>query len=244
MTSFLLTHSRCIRLKTSCTPSQITRKRATKTVSNARLEEKVDGILSLLNSKTTSHNERRPGLQDFGLQEPALPLKDNSAHDTALEPSDPASAALNNNIRNFANFTFIAQKSSDGIATPQTLRDTSDTSQHVSPFSSSNGCYNTPSSTFNFNLSPSEAEHQLQYFRTQILPGFAVIHLEPHTTAASLQRNRPFLFLAIMMVSSPPVSLQRRRMSQEIKEQVARSILSEKEGDIDVLLGLLIFLTW
>jgi len=229
--------------------SEITRKRATKAVVTARLEEKVDGILSLLKSKSVTEEE---GLKvipegentkstDFGLHGLEFRLGENVAHDGDLDGITNSSATLDTNIRNFAHFSFIGPISSvDKVVTDAT----SQTSQPLQT-PSSGTTSSTPS--FPFDISPLEAENYLNYFRTRLLPGFSVVYIAPQTTAQSLQHTRPFLFLAIMMVSSPPptsFSSQRRKLGQEIKERVAREILSEKEGNLDVLLGLLVFLTW
>lgn len=94
-----------------------------------------------------------------------------------------------------------------------------------------------------FEPSADEAEKYLTYFRTQSLANFAFICLPASITAQHLRQERPFLFLTIMAVSSTSAS-QRLGLGLEIKKMVAADILAEKEGKLDVLLGLLVFLAW
>ncbi len=91
--------------------------------------------------------------------------------------------------------------------------------------------------------SPEEAENYLVEFRDRILVNFAFIYIPASTTAQKLRQERPFLFLAIMAVCSKS-SPQRLALGQEIKQKIAREILVENEGNFDMLLGLLVFLTW
>lgn len=90
--------------------------------------------------------------------------------------------------------------------------------------------------------SPKEAENCLTSFRTEWLVNFAFIHLQADTTARNLHEERPFLFLAIMAVSSSS-SIQRRNIGMQLKQTLAKEILAE-EGSFDLLLGLLVFITW
>lgn len=123
------------------------------------------------------------------------------------------------------------------------------------PFTGSNN-FTTAASHFAFNAdgnfglasyslfpSFSEAEKYLADFRTQTLVNLPFIYIPPNTTAKQLRQRRPFLFLAIMAVSSKSTS-QRLTLGREIKEMIAREVLVENEGNFDVLLGLLVFLTW
>lgn len=88
-----------------------------------------------------------------------------------------------------------------------------------------------------------EADCLLERFQSQILPGFPFIHILSSTTAQELQQQRPFLLLAIMTVSSK-AGRQKQAFGDEIKQKIAQEVLSDKEGNLDVLLGLLVFLAW
>jgi hypothetical protein len=94
-----------------------------------------------------------------------------------------------------------------------------------------------------YELPLDEADRFLTDFRTQKLTKFGFIHIPASTTAQRLREERPFLFLTIMAVSSKSSS-QRQLLGQEIKQTIAKEMLVENEGNFDILLGLLVFLTW
>lgn len=84
----------------------------------------------------------------------------------------------------------------------------------------------------------------LTRFRTHMLKYFAFLHLTGD--AKSLRRERPFMFLCIMAVSSQ--STQRKlELGEEIKRTLADRIFLDNDSsaiNIDLLLGLLTFLAW
>ncbi|KAE9376342.1 hypothetical protein N431DRAFT_289530, partial [Stipitochalara longipes BDJ] len=88
-----------------------------------------------------------------------------------------------------------------------------------------------------------EAEQYLTEFRTQKLINFAFIYLSPNITIQQLRQERPFLFLTIMAVSAKSGS-QRLTLGKEIKNLLSRELLFNSEGNFDVLLGMLVFITW
>lgn len=97
--------------------------------------------------------------------------------------------------------------------------------------------------------SPDEADEGLAYFRDHMLKYFAFLHISSSADAASLRRERPFLFLCIMAASSQSTRLK-LALSERIKHTLARRIFLDKNDGpgavtmIDLLLGLLTFLAW
>jgi hypothetical protein len=69
------------------------------------------------------------------------------------------------------------------------------------------------------------------------------IHIQSCTSAQELRQEKQFLFRVIMAIASPSTS-QKLALGTEIKEALATQILVENEDSIDVLLGLLAFVTW
>ncbi|OBT78006.1 hypothetical protein VF21_03127 [Pseudogymnoascus sp. 05NY08] len=88
-----------------------------------------------------------------------------------------------------------------------------------------------------------QAEECLEFFRSQMLPYFPFISLTPDTKAWQLHQNRPFLFQAILTITT--FSTQKRLARIEgLKRILFTSALLEVQSNIDLLLGLLTYLAW
>jgi hypothetical protein len=214
-----------------CQSSELSRKRKKKANT---LEAKVDGILSILQSvgETSKRGDmntlpfRTPGNDVFEGQQIST-LQDTVQRQTVsnggqyiMEPKPLDSTP-----------SFTGSKSSI-ITTPTPL-----------DFSCNTTYFLNSESYSLFGPSIEEAEDYLTEFRTQRLINFAFIHLPTGITAQRLQQERPFLFITIMAVSSKSSS-QRLRLGREIKQLLARDLFADHEGNFDVLLGLLVFITW
>lgn len=96
---------------------------------------------------------------------------------------------------------------------------------------------------FEDDLTPFEAGNILQRFRNGYLAMFPFVYIKPDTTPQELQQYRPFLWLNIRTVcekSAPKM----HAMGDYIRELMGRKVLVELERDIDVLLGLMVYLGW
>lgn len=62
-------------------------------------------------------------------------------------------------------------------------------------------------------------------------------------TSKRLRKERPFLWLCVMAVSSTDVARQ-NALGRAVREIAAREIMVEGERRIDLLLGLLCFIGW
>jgi hypothetical protein len=94
-----------------------------------------------------------------------------------------------------------------------------------------------------FEPSDEETEECLGIFRNHMLRFFAFMHLPDDVPW--LRRERPFLFLCIMASTSK--STQRKRtLAKEIKQTLAQRIILDNRAviNIDLLLGLLTFISW
>lgn len=214
-----------------CQPSDLTRKRKKKANT---LEAKVDGILSLLQAVNEAPKEvevntlafRTPGnvtlvghpfLSTQGTVENQITGHNRQDILGPISVGSTSSLAGNN--------------SSDSV-TPALL----DFSLNASELLSS-------ASYSAFGPSIEESKGYLTEFRTQKLIYFPFIHLPACTAIERLQEERPFLFLAIMAVSSRSSS-QRQGLGREVKQILAREFIVNNEGSLDVLVGLLVFLAW
>ena len=97
----------------------------------------------------------------------------------------------------------------------------------------SNGC----------DLSPAEAEGCFLLFRDEMLPHSPILYLPPTLTAAQLREERPFLWLTIMSISLR-VFPQQTTVSEEVRATLAQKLLVEHERNLDLLQGLLVYMTW
>jgi hypothetical protein len=88
-----------------------------------------------------------------------------------------------------------------------------------------------------------QEEERLSFFRSRMLPFFPFIDLTPNMTTWYLRQNRPFLFQAIHTVTT--FSTQERLAKiEELKRAFFTSALLEVQSNIDLLLGVLTYLTW
>jgi hypothetical protein len=88
-----------------------------------------------------------------------------------------------------------------------------------------------------------QADERLNFFRSRMLPFFPFIDLPPNMTTWYLRQNRPFLLQAIHTVTTFSTQ-ERLPQVEELKRVLFTSALLEVQSNIDLLLGLLTYLTW
>ncbi|CAK7214626.1 hypothetical protein SCUCBS95973_002210 [Sporothrix curviconia] len=93
------------------------------------------------------------------------------------------------------------------------------------------------------SLSHGGLEMAWTVFNSTFLPFCPFLWLPPGTTAQRLQRHRPFLLRCIVAVTT---TLVRDKVAQgrAIKELLAREALVENKNSLDLLLGLLVYISW
>ncbi|MCJ1387068.1 hypothetical protein MMC17_010197 [Xylographa soralifera] len=94
-----------------------------------------------------------------------------------------------------------------------------------------------------YEPSADEAEHCLDLFQSRMLPCFPFIHIPPTLTARQMRRDLPFLFRAIVTVTSASTH-QRLIRAEELRSLLAKSVIVEHQSNIDLLLGLLTYVAW
>lgn len=94
-----------------------------------------------------------------------------------------------------------------------------------------------------YELSLDEAAWYLERFSTRMLPHFPFIVLAPETTVEYLCRDRPLLMQAIIAVTTPSNKLKAER-AERLKQTLTRCAVIENQSSIDVLLGILTYITW
>ena len=235
----MLTCSRCLRLNKDCQPIPTVRKRKIinrPSVTNTeRLEEKLDGLFKLLQSSTSS-----PSIADG-----------DSPASTAPNTNQRSPASLQSNVANskdYEDFGPHGDRLNYNRASVDGLRLNSPTIAPDAAYVNSgtrSSIYYSPGSTLISGLEPSseEAEECLGKFRSHMATYFPFIIVPKSTTAHDLHRERPFLWLCIMSVASKS-TLQQKALGKEIKITMGREILVEGKNNIDLLLGILVFVAW
>ncbi|RFU79630.1 hypothetical protein TARUN_2603 [Trichoderma arundinaceum] len=97
-------------------------------------------------------------------------------------------------------------------------------------------------------VSPPSALISLDTFRSRMLHHFPFVHLPVHLTAEQLQVERPFLFRAIVCVTSASAE-NKRESSLELKRVLCEMAFlqmspHQKQQTVDLLLGLLVYIAW
>jgi hypothetical protein len=88
-----------------------------------------------------------------------------------------------------------------------------------------------------------DANALLEIFQGQACLYFPFISVPKSTSAEELRRERPFLYLAIMAVTSRK-SYQKEELGKFIVRQIAERVFVNGERSLDLLLGVLTFAAW
>ena len=231
---------RCRRLNKDCQPLQTVRKRKTVARASAskteRLEEKLDGLYKLLQSSNPSASAAG---QNASLLTPQ----------TSTQPSPESLQSPAPSPRHSENLGALSiqrigwcHRSIDGLRlhTPTTAADSS----YVTSGTRST-MYHFPQSSLINGLEPTsaEAEECLNNFRTRMTTYFPFVFIPESTTAHNLRRERPFLWICIMSVTSKS-TVQQMALGKEIRIALGREIIVEGKNNLELLLGVLVFIAW
>ena len=236
-----LTQCRCLRLNKECQPLQTVRKRKTVDRPSAaktnRLEEKLDGLYKLLQSSAT------PPASVIGQIAHALtPPTSTHLSPESLQPPAPSPERCVDSGANLVQREGWCHRTIDGMRlhTPTTALDT----PYVTSGTRSTIYHSTQSPLTNgIEPSPDEAEEYLNIFRTSMTKYFPFILVSESTTAHDLRRERPFLWLCIMSISAKS-TVQQVALGKEVRITIGREMLVEGKNNLDLLLGILVFIAW
>ncbi|KAH8665073.1 hypothetical protein BGZ60DRAFT_529418 [Tricladium varicosporioides] len=211
---------RCQRLRKECRPSEILRRRKAKIKSvqnSARLEEKLDSLVCLLQNPSSITTQRSPFLVNqqnfmkYTLSTPPIQLpelRDSVSGYNAVDPS-----------------------------TSRSSPESTVSYGHNAYFGKSK--FKTDTSV----VSQEDAREALAYFRDQKLKHFACIDLPKTATPQQLQASRPFLWFCILAIGLRNTPLQ-QAFGREVKELLIKRLLMKEEASLDLLQGTLIYLGW
>ncbi|UZP41490.1 hypothetical protein NXS19_009306 [Fusarium pseudograminearum] len=115
-------------------------------------------------------------------------------------------------------------------------KSTGDSHMHTSPSSIGEDTSSLPEPT------PEEAEVYLRKFKTW-LEKFPCIVLPHDMTAAALRKEKPFLWLCIMNITSMSVE-QQIKMKDQVRQEIATRIIINHERSMDCLQGIICYVTW
>ncbi|KAJ5227234.1 uncharacterized protein N7469_007240 [Penicillium citrinum] len=112
-----------------------------------------------------------------------------------------------------------------------------------SPVSSTSTDCSISNACNSLQISPEDAEKTLRNFRTQNMKFIPFLHIPSHVTSQQLRLERPFVWLAIMAVLTP--GIDRRDVAfNHITSIIHQKILIEVSPSMEMLLGIMIFITW
>lgn len=218
----------------------------------AELEQKLDGLVSLLNAANRIQNATSSTASDH------TALSDHTNDTQSYGYQDgPNSCNLNPPVRGLeavdiklpANSTYSLRSIPIDPPLPvppqqplrKLIRDTS---------SDYCGSSHIPSAIQPISLIPShlelsstEAENSLQHFRTHSTKYLPFIVIPPDTRVCEFRKENPFWWLTIAMATAKTTSRQ-IALGLHIRQILGQKILVQGERNLDLLWGLLTYIAW
>lgn len=214
-----------------CQPSPPVRKRRTANrvseSKTSKLEEKLDGIVKLLNSTGRIPLEMPNSSPKSPSAEVSLPWNPEIASGSTA----PGTHSYQDNA--YTRPLPIGRGMSESSYTPATSA-----SSAASP-----PVFLQPVLHQNLEPSQEEAEMHLNRFRTDFTNTFPFIVIPPSVTAHQLRQERPVLWVCIMTVASNDTA-QQIRYSKEVRGIFGREVFIEGNRSMDLLLAILVYAVW
>ncbi|KAK9350915.1 hypothetical protein V1523DRAFT_435885 [Lipomyces doorenjongii] len=221
---------RCHRMKKDCQPSPPVRKRRRVKRHSAnkveKLEEKLDGLVTLLKSAT----QGAPGIFHATSVNSALDDLVPSSHGNTSGSAAAGSVG-------YRDYTFnrplpTGRGLPNSAFTPAASSSSGSASINLKPLLH-------PA----LEPSPEDAESYLNKFRTDFVKHLPFIVISPSVTAHQLRQESPILWLCIMTVASSR-STEQIVLSKEVREIFGREAYVEGTRNMDLLLAVLVYTTW
>jgi hypothetical protein len=92
-------------------------------------------------------------------------------------------------------------------------------------------------------VTPEKAEEAVRHFRTTASNSPFVI-ISPDTSLDYLRRQKPFLLLTILAMATIHNMKLQKLLDQEIRDTLGRRVFMSGEKSLDLLQGVLVYLTW
>ena len=191
----------------------------------SRLEEKLDDLVSLLRSQAAEKQSQ---------------ASEATAHSTPNGQGTPSTTS-----------TFVGSTNSitsTPARDPDVVIDTATGVVHLLPSKESNQNPDTSPSPLLEDVAVHRiqdriADDQLSTFRRAFLSVFPLAHIPATMSASDLYRQRPFLWLVVMCLTTKQVS-QQFAMEETFWLIVSRKVVSQHYANLDLLLGIVCFGSW
>ncbi|KAL8787768.1 MAG: hypothetical protein Q9195_007637 [Heterodermia aff. obscurata] len=226
---------RCERLGKNCVSSASVRKLTSRRAPGSRtaeiehLEKKIEELVTLLRNQTPEKSSTQIALDAIAVKTPGTSTHSPYCESVAYHP--PAGVVDGN-----------ATRYPSGMASVSSTKPFDQVLSDSNVFPVSN--FDTPSNLrSHVEPSPLQAEESLSFFRKHMLTLFPFVFLAPDMTAKQLRERSPFLWFNIMAVTARTPG-QQSAMSDHIKRFAAQKMVVHNEKNLDLLLGLLVFINW
>lgn len=245
---------RCTRLRRRpCTvPHHGERRRRGPSTRVGQLEEKIDGLVSLLNASRQIQQQSSAPESASTSEHPA------SSHDTPENPSfgqqpTPATSTQQHSSASEA-FCILPMSCTQDCLPPNhnALKTPTSTVQSSSPGSEPTKSYIPPTACIDIIPQPygylritmCEAERLLKLYQTDYHPRFPFVPIPRNTTAQDLFQRQPFLFRTIIQIVAPQSAALQRGIIAWFREYIATHIVVKQEKRLDLLQAILLFIAW
>ncbi len=84
----------------------------------------------------------------------------------------------------------------------------------------------------------------LDVFRNELTQHFPFVVVPSELNVGDMKRDKPFLFLAIMMLTCRNDIPRQAAIAKAIREIISQRILLKNEHTLDILQGMLLYLAW
>ncbi|EED18581.1 hypothetical protein TSTA_123110 [Talaromyces stipitatus ATCC 10500] len=245
---------RCFRLKKDCMPSSSVRKRRStprNPSQTARLEQKLDGLVSLLKANSQG------SLSVEAIDASTSGVSANGLTSTGVAGGTTPSGASPQSPSRFGDGSFPSCAPSGAYGHDTSTHQRQNLSQYQDNHRTQGQSATIPitpkstsSSSFAYPLprdvepTAKEADVWFHTFQTRYLEHvpFAIPYIK-NTSSTQLRQDKPVLWLSVMAIACPFTSKQ-TNMGRAFKELIARELIVNGERSIDLLLGILTFTHW
>ena len=193
----------------------------------AQLEQKLDGLVSLLTSNQTT-SQIVPVDQASGVLIPRSPV----SLDSNASTGELSSAAATQSI-SLHGETIALETLNGSIGLPDLLPPVTAGSLSV-----------TRPGRSQLELDEQEAESLLLEFKTNLAEQFPFVVLPLDSVSQSLHQERPLLWKAIMVASSHENSHRQMTLGADLVEDLVMRLLFRAEKSLDLLQSLLVLVAW
>ncbi|KAL7934566.1 hypothetical protein V8C35DRAFT_31560 [Trichoderma chlorosporum] len=234
---------RCHRLGKECQQMVTSRKRVAKRTTasrTAQLEEKLDDLVSIL--RATQQQQQHHHHQHQHHQQPQLPHHVGHSQPPQQQQQQPAQPSMGVAACDVASSSSASSNCQPYVSRLDSLADAATTSHPRSSSTMGLTAHRPLDSDRLPEPTPSEAEVYLAKFR-QWLEYCPFMHLDPGLTAEALHKERPFLWLCIMNVTSMSMT-QQAVIRDRIRQEVAQRMIVNHDRGIEMVQGLMILISW